>query len=276
MVVFHIAGVALICLDRYIVLGFWDKHAVGQYAAGYNLAAMVQQVLALPVGLAVVPLYMNLWSRGDHEGARTFVQSTLRWFWLGVWPCVFGVVAVKSDLILLLASEKYVESSSVIGYVLLGYILYGGYPIYAAGLLSHKKTMTMCFWMVVAVAINVLANLILIPRFYILGAAAATTLSYGVLTVALARASKRHLTVRFWPREATVYLAGAFVMFEVVRSFSLATPWLSLGVRVVVGSLIYGLWVMAADEELRRRVMRMAQEQIQRLTRNGRKDLNSR
>jgi len=260
MVVYHIAAVALLYIDRYLVLWFYGTHAVGEYSAGYNLAAMVQQIFTLPVSLAVVPLYMNLWSRGDHEGARTFVQTTMRWFWLGVWPCILGMVAVKSDLIRLLATEKYLESSGVVGYVLLGYILYGGYPIYAAGLLIHKKTGLMCGWMVVALVINVAANLVLIPRYYIVGAARATALSYLVFTLGLAWQSRRYLAVRFWPWQATVYLAGALVMFAAVRAVALTAPWLSLVVKLVVGVSLYGVWVLAADADLRRRVRKVVGE----------------
>jgi len=258
MVGYHLAAVGLLYMDRYLILAFVGANAVGQYSAGYNLAMMVQQFIAVPVGLAVAPLYMNLWSRGETENARAFVQTTLRWFWLGIWPCLFGMVAVKSDLIVLLATEKYLESSAVIGYVLLGCLLYGGYPIYAAGLLVHKKTGTMCLWMIVALGINIAANLVLIPRFYIMGAAVATTLSYSVLAVGLAAASRRYMRLRFWPREATIYLAGAFVMFAAVSSISLTSPWASLGARLTAGVLIYGGWLMVADGELRRRMLAKA------------------
>lgn len=269
MVVYHLAGVGLLYVDRYIVLGFWDKHAVGEYVAGYNLAAMVQQILALPVGLAVVPLYMNLWAKGEHEQARAFVQNTLRWFWLGMFPVVLGMLAVKSDLVVLLATEKYREASPVIGYVMIGYILYGAYPIYAAGLLIHKKTGTMCVWMVVALAINIVANLILIPRYYIVGAARATALAYVFLSIALALASRRYLRVRLWPRQATVYLLAAFVMYVIVSSFPAGRHWGLLGARLVAGVVVYGVVVLAADGELRRRVVSLVEERLVRRSRCG-------
>jgi len=215
---------------------------------------MVQQFITLPIALAVVPLYMNLWSRGEHEAARQFVQTTQRWFWLGVWPCLFGTIAVKSDLVLLLATEKYAASSAVIGYVLLGCVFYGGYPIYAAGLLIHRKTGLMSLWMLAALAVNVGANVILIPRLNIQGAAIATTISYIFLAFCLARASNRYLAIRFWPGQATIYLIGALVMYGVVQSISVATPWASLAVRTTVGAIVYGTWVLMADGELRRRV----------------------
>jgi len=255
LVVYHLAAVGLLCADRYLIFAFLGARAVGHYSAGYNLAMMVQQFITVPVALAVTPIYMNLWSRGEHENARAFVQTTLRWFWLAIWPCVFGLIAVKSELILLLATEKYLESSDVIGYVLLGCVLYGGYSIYAAGLLVHKRTGTMCFWMIVALAINIAANVVLIPEFHIVGAAMATLLSYLVLTFGLARASGRYLALQFWPREATFYLVGAFAMFGVVSAISLPSPGMSLCARLAAGVLIYGVWVLVGDGELRRRVL---------------------
>ena len=255
LVGYHLAAVGLLYVDRPLILAFLGPHAVGEYSAGYNLAMMVQQFLTTPMGLAVVPLYMNLWSAGDSEGARAFLQTTLRWFWLAVWPCLFGMAAVKSDLVVLLATEKYLESSVVIGYVLLGSVLYGGYPLYAAGLLVHKKTGTMCMWMLIALAVNVGVNLILIPQFHILGAALATLASYSVFCIGSALASRRFLTLRLWPREATTYLVGAFVMFLAVSAVSLAPPWASLAAKLAAGVGVYGIWVLAGDGELRKWVL---------------------
>lgn len=254
LVVFHVAAVVLLYADRYLILLFFDANAVGQYAAGYNLAMMVQQSVAVPVSLAIVPLYMNLWSKGERAVAHEFIQSTLRWFWLGVWPCVFGVVAVQSDLVLLLATEKYLESRFIIGYILLGYVVHGGYPIFAAGLLLHQKTATLSKWMVVALGVNLVGNVILIPQFHILGAAVATMVSYLVLAAGIARAGRRYLTLRFWPREATIYLAAAFAMFLAVGRISLEPPLASLVVRVAAGVAIYGAAVLAADRDLRARL----------------------
>ncbi len=257
MVVYHLSAVALLYVDRYIVLGYFGPGAVGQYSAGYNLAAMVQQIFALPVTLAVVPLYMNLWSRGEPESARMFVESTLRWFWAGAWPCIFGVAAIKSDLILLLATEKYQESSPVVTYVLAGYIVYGAYPIYAAGLLIHKKTGALCLWMLAALAVNVGVNLLLVPRFHIVGAAAATTVAYVFFALAVALASRRYLAVRLWPPQATRYLVGALAMYLAVRAIALPHPALSLTARLAAGTAFYGVWLYLTDSDVRQQAVRV-------------------
>jgi len=99
--------------------------------------------------------------------------------------------------------------------------------------------------------LNVVLNLVLVPRLGILGAGIATFLSYAALTTAVHRAGAKTVAVSFPWLDALKYAMVAAFMYVCVTSLPLGHAVPALAIRVIVGMLLYGTLILAIDANAR-------------------------
>src|SRR5271155_5048911 len=251
LVGYELAGVILDTGDRVLVQHYLGFQAVGYYSAGYNMANYATMSLMYPVNLALFPIYMKLWTTRGPEETRAFLSSALDKFIL-VALCVLAAVSVTArEAVIVLGSRKLQEASPLLPVLVLGLMIYSLHIFFNAGLIIHKKTLTMAKIISFSAALNVVLNVLLIPRIGLQGAAVATLLSYAVFLGLIVRASSAVLPLRvdFW---ACLRYAGAAAVSALLASrFHLSSEFLSLVVRGSLSVLIYGAALWMIDRRFR-------------------------
>jgi O-antigen/teichoic acid export membrane protein len=204
-----------------------------------------------PINYAMTPIYMNILVKKGEEETRKFFTSAFRYFLMIMVAVVFGFIAIGKDLISILASSKYLEAYSVLPYVVIGQSIYACSIILNNGLFIRKKTHVVMYVISVASLLNIGLNIILIPHFGILGAAQATLISNTFYTVVITYFAFKEFSFRIDYAHIILYLASSLVMFMVIRNIHLEGPFLSLIVRILVGAMIYSMFVLLFDGEIR-------------------------
>ncbi|BAU47912.1 polysaccharide biosynthesis protein [Sulfurifustis variabilis] len=251
MIGYELAGTALAISDRYLIQGLLGSSDLGIYAAGYNLCEYVQLILVAAIGQAIMPMYVRTWEeKGVTETAR-FIQSSLHYYLLLGLPVVAGLSAVGEDLLVLLASEKFRASAGVIPYIIAGLVLDGMVVMVGAGLYIHKRTVALAALVVASTVLNVVLNLILIPKFGLVGAAAATLIAYLVLVASIHVAAARHLPIVFPWASLAKFGVMAVAMYLAVSQVRIGHDVVNLVVKVVVGGALYALLVVLLDRQAR-------------------------
>ena len=254
LVLFEMTNVALAFADRVIVLNLRGALELGDYTAAYNLGFQAKDAIVLPIGLAVTPIYMRLFSEEGPAATSAFLAKVHRLFWLVALPAITGMIAVRVDLITLLASARYAGAADVVPWVFGGGLVYGAYVYAAAGLYVERRTRLMTGLAAVAVALNLLLNLLWVPEAGALGAARATAVAYAFLFVALAVASYRRLPFELAPVALLRYAAGAALVHATASAVSIEPLALRLVARIGAGIAAYAAWTLLTDRDARDRV----------------------
>jgi len=97
---------------------------------------------------------------------------------------ITGIVAVGRDILLLMAGKDKIESATVFVLIGVNYLLDGLFGICGAGLLLHKRSGTVLALTAGSLLINVVLNVVWIPRFGVMGAVYATFAAYFAMWVA--------------------------------------------------------------------------------------------
>jgi len=256
LVVFEISYIVLGYSDRILISGMLGNFSVGEYSAGYNLSEYIALLFIQPVGLALMPIYMKIYSQRGEEYLKKFLGKIIRYFFLVGIPVAFGLSAIADDLIPMLASSKYAGSSVVVPFVVAGLIFYGSHSIFAAGIHIYRKTIWLSLFIVIASALNVLLNLKLIPLFGISGAALATLISYIVLTLLIMAYSFKYLKFNLSIIKIILYTSVAFIMYEVVVNINFSFQPVNILMKILSGIIVYSAFILCLDRELRDRVMK--------------------
>jgi O-antigen/teichoic acid export membrane protein len=90
------------------------------------------------------------------------------------------ILLLNQKLITLLYGIEYVEASQAVPYLLPGMILMSLYIVIGKSYVANDKQKVTIIAGVLGLIVNITANIILIPRMGIKGAALATTLSYSL------------------------------------------------------------------------------------------------
>lgn len=191
-------GLALITvltkIDTLMLERLDSMESVGLYAIGYKFS----DVLVLAVSALAVPFTTALvraWGSGDeaHFRARTRQAVTVAAGLCGL--AVVGFVPAADEVIGLLYGPQFVEAATAARLVVLAAAFSSVTMIALAVLVSAQKLRVFPWIAAGGVALNVGLNVVLIPRWSMAGAAAATLVTEALLAVAFLVLTRRSTRV---------------------------------------------------------------------------------
>ena len=160
--------------DRYFIEYFYSFEITGIYASFTDLVIKIFSILLFPLTLAAHPRIMSAWNNNDKSGAITLWRQALQ-YQIIIFIILIGVLYFAAsrifDLIMLILPGLDLSYS-----FLLFPILVGGF-LWQFALLCHKplemdqRTGLMVLLMLGALIINLLGNIIYLPRYGIIATA---------------------------------------------------------------------------------------------------------
>lgn len=251
----ELAAMLLLQGDRYVIQSKLGPEALGIYSAGYNLTEYVKSVLVLSFGTAVIPMYTKIYVDQGKAATKEFVEKSLHFYVIAAVAMCFGVSAVAHDLITLLASAKFAEAATVIPWVSFAMVLEGANPLLGAGIFLRKQSWIIMVLMIVAAAVNLGLNFLLVPEFGILGSAMSSCVSMLLLSSGMFVTGRREVSTALpvW-HLAKMVVAGFIAWWLATR---IHTDWLvvRIGLRLAVGAVSLGVLVVLLDPMLRQQVL---------------------
>lgn len=244
-------GVLVVDLsDRYLLQWLRSPAEVGVYAVGYKFGqVMMLAVSAFSMGWA--PLRYKILSRPNPE---TAYSQILTYFSAAAAVCVVGLSVLGDEVVRIATTAPYFAAAHVIPLIAGSYAVYGVQLIVSTGMGVTKKTVGMSLAVIAGAAGNVGLNLVLIPAYGMMGAAAATLAAYLVMVAITWYASQRVYTIHYqWQMVGVIALSAALV----VALDSWAQPEsryvsTALGIVLLTGYIVF-LWSINAipREEIR-------------------------
>lgn len=199
-----IAGWTLNLSDRYLLQAIDSPSAVGIYSAGYSLGQVISALAIAPFTLAWGAAF---WEIARSPDARATYARVMTVFVLLTTFVALGISAFSTDLLRLVFLPEFEPARFVVPFSAFAYVLYGAYTIGATGLNVEGRTGLLPVTLGISAVANVVLNFALIPAFGYMGAAAATLLSYSLLTVLTSAVGQRHYPVP-WDIPRTVGALG--------------------------------------------------------------------
>lgn len=182
-----------------------NLQTIGLYQVGSSLGLALKFFLSA-FEYAWAPFYFQTMKEKDAQ--RTF--STITTYGLAVLVLMSaGLSAVATDLVRLMTKPAFHEAAVVIPWISVAVTLQGAYLLTSIGMNITKHTEYYPVAAGVAAASNILANIILIPRYGILGPAWSNVISYSVLAGVAFVLSQRLYPIRYeYGRITRVVMAG--------------------------------------------------------------------
>ncbi len=163
--------------DRYVISILLGTAFVGYYSPGYTLGTII--LLLTPFSLILPSVLPEYYDKQEMEKVRTFMNYSLKYFLLLAIPSLFGLSLLSKPILSILTTPTIALNGYLITpFIILGTLIFGIYEIINNILILEKKTKIIGFTWVIAAILNLTLNMLLVPHFGIIAAAAVTLVSY--------------------------------------------------------------------------------------------------
>jgi O-antigen/teichoic acid export membrane protein len=228
MAIWFFAAALLAVGDRYVIQFDLGSSVLGIYSLSYTLGAGAAGLVGGPVALAALPILARQWAAGDVAAAqRTLTKMTEVYLLVG-----FGLVGL-AVLLAQLVCSVFLGSAYSSGCVVIAPVFAGGL-VWGLSMLGHKgiefreRTALLAWDALFAGILNLILNIIFVPKFGMIASAYATLASYAVYTAVIWAQSRRLLAWNIPWRSAGI-AAGAAILAGLVAA--------------AASSVVEGLWL---------------------------------
>lgn len=247
----NLAAWILSLSDRYILEVFRGAQEVGIYSASYDIADRSIRVIVSLFLMASGPISIHIWEKEAEARSKEFMSNVTRYYLIACVPAAIGLSALSRPIIRVMTGTVYYEGYRIVPFVVLGILLLGLQERFQSGFLFHKKTVLIAYGMLLSGVLNLLLNLLFVPRYGYYAAAITTLVSYGFLLFLMIVLSRRFFVWPF-PLEslANVTLASAVmaVLVYPLGNWLTSSDLLNVFLGVCVGLLAYVITLFLLGE----------------------------
>ncbi|WP_160168030.1 flippase [Haloterrigena salina] len=257
----------LISSSIFILLSYVDKMLIGAYqspnsVAIYEVTVTIASLLGLfrsAFGFLLYPKLSEQISSGNESIVGNMYKQTTKWILLLTTPA-FVVLVFRPDFLIYIFGSEYSvsEISPVLFLLSSGLFLNAIVGPNGEALLGFGRSRAVLIYNISAVAINIVLNIILIPRFGLFGAAAASLIGYTIMNVLksfdlYAYHQVSVISSKSILAAATIFIIGAVGIQILPEGIPLPLEVVALS-TIGIGSSIIGitiLWIIGgvSDED---------------------------
>lgn len=223
--------------DRYLINAFLGVRAVGLYAVAYAIGSL-SILLLTPIDYVLYPTISEHWTHGRMEEVRRYLRYAAKAAVLISVPVFFGVTVCAGEIIGVFSTSEFLVATHAVPWIAGGFLFLGLGVLGEQVLLLAQRPRLICAMYGGVAAFNLSLNLILIPRFGILGAAVATFLTFGLYALAALSLARRYCPIE-WDQHVVWKSLLAGLGLAAVLSILKASSAAGLLVVVVAAAILY-------------------------------------
>jgi O-antigen/teichoic acid export membrane protein len=223
--------------SRYAIGFFLGPRSVGIYSAAYG-GGMLVTVFFFPVLLLLPPSISTLWEKGQVEEVGKVLQYSTKYALLLTIPMVFALSILAKPVLALMATPDYVEGAILLPFIGVAQVAWmlSGVAEAVIGLVRRTWVFPLVYG--VCALLNLILNVLLIPRLGILGAAISMLIAYLTLPVMTFAISSRHLLPPTDIPAVAKSIAASIVMSLVIWRLRPGAP-IELAFSAMLGATTY-------------------------------------
>ena len=201
----------LMGVDRLVLTEYVGKAEIGVYEIGYLLGSFLS-IVVRSMRAAWIPAYFRGAERTDSKAE--FAKTASIYFVCTFATALLGLLYAPEIIWLfsLWSPSSYSESATIMQIVLFGFVAMAVFLAINQPLLYEQRTGLLASISGFGLAVNLVANWTLVPRFGIYGAAYATVIAYVAISLLTLTIMRRFYDFK-WNGVQNVVLSTIFVLF---------------------------------------------------------------
>jgi O-antigen/teichoic acid export membrane protein len=237
------ASMVVQLIDTPILDRLTNQATVGIYKANYKLGIFMMLFVSM-FNYAWQPFFLN---NAKEDNAKEIFSRVLTLFlivssflWLILSLFIEDIATIKVWGEKTLIGQDYIGGLFIVPIILLGYLFYGLYINFTAGIYIEEKTKYFPYVTGLGAVINIVVNFTLIPVYGITGAALATLASYFCMAVGLYIVSQKFYKIDYEYRKII-----SLILLLTLTIIALYYIHLNFGLILIHKIIIFAVFVAA-------------------------------
>lgn len=178
LIISSLSSLANAQFDRIVINQYVGETATGLYSFAYNVA-MIIAVLTYALDQAWTPWVYEKMKSGHFDDIKKRGR-----IYRNLYSAAFSALLLLSpELIKIMADQSYWEALEIIPYIFAGFYFSYMYTLEMKTEFFYRKTSLLSLGTILSAIINIVLNLIFVPKYGYIAAAITTTISYMFLFV---------------------------------------------------------------------------------------------
>lgn len=230
-----VIGTLLTQTDTLMLGHFRSSYEVGMYNAAYPLAGGLLVVLSA-FGFLYLPIISRLDSEGERGAVNDIYATTTKWVYIITFPAFLLFVVFPEGVIHTFFGQNYTDAAPALPILALGFFASATVGRDRETLSALGSTSWIAIGNIVGLVVNVVINLVLIPRYGFIGASVASVISLlGVHAVICGVLAIQYDITPLSPESTRTFIALPLVLLPVG---AVVSPWISISMVTVLPFLV--------------------------------------
>ena len=213
----------------------------GYYEQAHKIVAMALTVITA-VGTVMIPRMGYLYANGKDEEIRKYLGKSFRFVWMLSIPMCLGIIAISDSFVPWFFGEGYdavVPILKIFSFLVIAIGLNNIIGLQYLIPTGKQNTYTLC--VIAGAIVNLLCNLLLIPRFGAIGATIASVFAEICIAGIEFYIIRKEISFSFVMKLAIKYVVAGTVMFVIIFLISrrLSSSVFNTMLIVISGTIIY-------------------------------------
>lgn len=258
-----LCGVIFNLSDRYVIAYCLDAEHVASYSVAFKLCDYFRQLVITCINLSLIPLIYKFWEQAQIEQIKSTLNKILKYYYMAVVPVLGIVLLFPEEIIVLIASDKYIDAAPYLAFIFLGTVIDFSFP-FSAGLHLKNKTLKILLIILTVSLVNIVLNCFMVPALGVQGAAYSTLICGFLLIFSFYMVSRKELTLDIPFRSILKYIIFAGFAYEITaigsNAISFHSDPLKLGVSSMVYVISYILFLFFFDSDTQQLCLKVIQK----------------
>ncbi len=242
LMLYHIGYWLIRVADRYVLSYYLTLERVGIYSLGDSLVTALVMFSDVISGV-IYPYYSESFNKKKKH--KVFSNVAIKYTLLILLPAIAGLTVMGKAIITMVSGPRYLESASVIPWLALYPLLVGLSKVFYQNLMVRDKTKQAGMIFFSAGILNILLNMLMVPKIGIIGAAISINVSYLLIFCSTFYLSKGWKVD--WRFVRPLRIMGATAIMSIVVYLIQPQRLLTKISTVIVGGLLYFVALLILD-----------------------------
>jgi O-antigen/teichoic acid export membrane protein len=228
-------------MDKIMLGNISNMSQVGIYENAEKIINVPLKIITA-LGTVMLPKMSNLVEKGEREKSKKYIEKSLTFVMFASSALCFGIMGIANKFIPIFLGEAFYESAKITFLLSITIIFISTTNVIRTQyLIPNEKDKSYMKSIALGAIVNLITNILLIPRFQATGATIGTILAeFSVMTYQIIDVRKEIQIIEYI-KNGFKYIVLGFAMFVVVYIIGkfIENSILSLSIQIIVGAMLY-------------------------------------
>ncbi|RUR35233.1 hypothetical protein ELS18_13805 [Clostridium perfringens] len=233
------ASTVLNMSDRYFLKDYRSFEATGIYSIGYKFGMLIDPIFVGPFNQLFTPLKFDSWKKKNAHEIFNYMFD--KYNLIGGF-FIISISVFTKFILILFGMNEYLVAFKIVPFIILSYFIYGKAAFYSLGIQVKNKTYLDGFVMMIGGILNIILNMILIPKMGMYGAAIATIISYSIMNILYTNIGKKLYHIKYSLKTSIKVYSIVIIIFSIYYFLSLNNE--NLLFEFVIATIMVLLYIL--------------------------------